>query len=321
MRRHIFYGWIVVGVAFAAVLVAAGIRAAPGVFIVPLETDLGWSRAAISFAVSIGLLLHGLTSPFAGRLTDRLGPRRIMLGGLALLGVSTIASATVTELWQLTLFWGVLSGIGTGVATAVLGATVANRWFVTRRGFVLGLFGAAGSAGQLVFVPLLMWLVVQVGWRGSMVAIAAAALALLPIVLLLMRDDPADVGLKPLGAPPEYVPPAAAVAGFAVIMGRAVRTPEFWLLSGSFFICGATSNGVIGTHFIAHSIDHGIPEVTAASALALMGGMNFAGTLVSGWLTDRFDPRKLLAVYYTGRGLSLLLLPFVTEFSGLSRCW
>lgn len=318
MRRHIFYGWIVVGVAFAAVLVAAGIRAAPGVFIVPLETDLGWSRAAISFAVSIGLLLHGLTSPFAGRLTDRLGPRRIMLGGLALLGVSTIASATVTELWQLTLFWGVLSGIGTGVATAVLGATVANRWFVTRRGFVLGLFGAAGSAGQLVFVPLLMWLVVQAGWRGSMVAIAATALALLPVVLLLMRDDPADVGLKPLGAPPEYVPPAAAVASFAIIMGRAVRTPEFWLLSGSFFVCGATSNGIIGTHFIAHSIDHGIPEVTAAGALALMGGMNFAGTLVSGWLTDRFDPRKLLAVYYTGRGLSLLLLPFVTEFSGLA---
>jgi MFS family permease len=317
MRQGFFYGWVVVAVVFATILVSAGVRAAPGVFIRPLEQDLGWGVDAISFAVSMGLLLHGMTAPFAGRLTDRFGPRRTMLVGLLLLGASTVISAGVTALWQLTLFWGLLSGVGSGVATAVLGATVANRWFVARRGLVLGLFGAAGSAGQLIFVPLLMGLVVTAGWRMSMLGIGLAALVIFVPVLVFMRDDPADVGQRPLGAQ-DGSTARPSPPPLAEVMGRAVRTPEFWLLSGSFFICGATSNGIVGTHFIPHSIDHGIPAVTAASALALMGSMNFIGTLVSGWLTDRVDPRKLLAVYYTFRGLSLLLLPFMTEFSGLA---
>ena len=262
---------------------------------------------------------------------DRFGPRRVTLAGILVFGLATGASAGMSALWQLNALWGVASGIGTGVAAAVLGATVANRWFVKRRGLVLGAFGAATSAGQLIFVPLLMWLVVAAGWRASSLLLGAVALVVLVPVFLFMRDDPADVGERPYGAADDAAAPAAgaaralrpgdAAAGAAPsggVMARALRTPEFWLLAGSFFVCGATSNGLIGTHLIPHSIDHGIPEVTAASTLALMGAMNFVGTLGSGWLTDRFDPRRLLAVYYTLRGLSLFVLPFATDFSGLA---
>jgi sugar phosphate permease len=329
-REHLYYGWVVVGVVFVALLISAGVRAAPTVLVHPLEMELGWSRATISFAVSIGLLLYGLSGPVAGWLMDRFGPKRLTLAGLAIIGTSTLAGAAVTELWQLNLFWGVLSGIGTGIVAPVLGATVANRWFVERRGLVLGIFGAAASAGQLVAVPALMWLVVVTGWRQGTVLLAGAVMLVLIPVLLFMRDDPSRMGLRPYGERGPKAQPAAeespapesgtplADAQRGGVMSRAVRAPEFWLLSGSFFICGASSNGIIGVHFVPHSIDHGIPEVTAASVLALMGAMNFVGTLGSGWLTDRYDPRKLLAVYYSLRGLSLLLLPFVTEFVGLA---
>jgi sugar phosphate permease len=327
---RLYYGWVVVAVVFLALLVSAGVRAAPAVLINPLETELGWSRAAISFAVSVGLLLYGLSGPVAGWLMDRFGPTRLTLVGLAVIGGSTLAGAAMTELWQLNLFWGVLSGVGTGVVAPVLGATVANRWFVERRGLVLGVFGAAASAGQLVSVPALMWLVVVAGWREGTVLLAAAVFLILAPVLLFMRDDPTRLGLRPYGAregaerstaaeeSPASEPGTAAAEAQGGAVSRALRTPEFWLLSGSFFICGASSNGIIGVHFVPHSIDHGISEVTAASALALMGAMNFVGTIASGWLTDRYDPRKLLAVYYSLRGLSLLLLPFVTEFAGLA---
>ena len=333
LGARLYYGWVVVAVVFLALLVSAGVRAAPAVLINPLEMELGWSRAAISFAVSVGLLLYGLSGPVAGWLMDRFGPTRLTLVGLAVIGGSTLAGATMTELWQLNLFWGVLSGVGTGVVAPVLGATVANRWFVERRGLVLGVFGAAASAGQLVSVPALMWLVVVAGWREGTVLLAAAVFLILIPVLLFMRDDPTRLGLRPYGAregeergtaveeSPAPEPGTAAegpVEAQGGVVSRALRTPEFWLLSGSFFICGASSNGIIGVHFVPHSIDHGIPEVTAASALALMGAMNFVGTIASGWLTDRYDPRKLLAVYYSLRGLSLLLLPFVTEFAGLA---
>ena len=326
-----YYGWVVVAVVFLALLVSAGVRAAPTVLINPLETELGWSRAAISLAVSVGLLLYGFSGPVAGWLMDRFGPTRIALAGLVLIGGSTLAGAAVTELWQLNLFWGVLSGVGTGFVAPVLGASVANRWFAERRGLVLGVFGAAASAGQLVSVPALMWLVVAVGWREGTVLLAAAVFAILAPVLLFMRDDPSRLGLRSYGTPanegrstaaeespapePGTQAPSEAQGG---AVSRALRTPEFWLLSGSFFICGASSNGIIGVHFVPHSIDHGIPEVTAAGALAVMGAMNFVGTIASGWLTDRYDPRRLLAIYYFLRGLSLLMLPFVTDFAGLS---
>lgn len=319
------------GVVFVALLVSAGVRAAPTVLINPLESELGWGRAAISAAVAVGLLLYGLSGPAAGWLMDRFGPKRLVLLGLVLIGGSTLLGATMTELWQLNLFWGVLSGVGTGIVAPVLGATVANRWFVQRRGLVLGILGAAASAGQLVTVPALMWLVVAVGWRMGTVILAVVVLLVFFPVLIFMRDDPRKIGLRPYGekdatnedpaaeespVPEPGTPLADAREGGAVF--RAFRSPVFWLLTGSFFICGATSNGIIGVHFVPHSIDHGIPEVTAASVLALMGAMNFVGTIASGFLTDRFDPRKLLAVYYSLRGLSLLLLPFVDQFAGLA---
>jgi sugar phosphate permease len=315
--NRFFYGWVVVAVTALTLIVSAGVRSAPGVFLNSLQADMGWSLAAISLAVSIGLLLFGLVGPLTGWLVDRFGPRIVLLGGLALISVSMVLSARMTALWQLNLFWGALSGIGTGIAGSVLGATVANRWFVARRGLVVGIFGAATSAGQLVFVPLLAALEGSIGWRGSVTVLAAVAALLLVPILLLMRDDPANLGLRPYGAP--YVAPStrAAVAEGG-IMWRAVRVPEFWLLAGSFFICGATSNGLIGTHLIAHAHDHGIAKSTAAGMLALMGTLNFVGTIASGWLTDRYNPRRLLACYYAFRGVSLFLLPFVSNTGGLA---
>jgi MFS family permease len=315
-RGGLFYGWVVVGVTVLTLLVSAGIRAAPGVLIVPLGADTGWGRATLSTAVSIGLLLFGLAGPLAGWLVDRFGTRLVLLGGLTLMVLAMLASAAVRAPWQLMVYWGALSGLGTGMAGAVLGTTVANRWFVARRGLVLGIFGAATSAGQLLFLPAIAGATHLFGWRGATLALAIIAGALIPLVALLMRDSPAALGLAPYGQ--VGAPPPAARPNARAVMGAAMRSPAFWLLSGSFFICGATSNGLIGTHFVAHAMEHGISEGMAVNTLALMGVMNFVGTLGSGWLTDRYDPRVLLATYYGFRGLSLLLLPFVQSPLGLS---
>ena len=316
-RTNLFYGWVVVAITAATLMVSAGVRSAPGVFLLPLHNDLGWSRGTVSFAVSLGLVLFGLAGPVCGWLMDRFGPRLLMLGGMLVVAISMGLSANMTALWQLNLFWGALSGIGTGMVSAVLGAAVANRWFVTRRGIVTGLFGAATSAGQLVFVPLLMLLVREQGWRTTSFWLAGAALVLILPIFVFMRNDPADVGQRPLGVAANDTAPVRQQAEPGV-MRRAVRTPEFWLLSGTFFVCGATSNGLIGTHLIPYAVDCGIPDGFAAGALALMGTMNFIGTIGSGYLTDRYDPRKLLAIYYGFRGLSLFLLPFVQNQVGLT---
>jgi MFS family permease len=317
VSRRLYYGWVVVAVTALTLIISAGIRSAPGVMVVPLEQDLHWSRAAISVAVSIGLLCYGITAPLSGSIMDRFGPRWVMLAGLAVMGASMIASAQMTQQWQLNLFWGALSGVGTGIVALVLGAAVAARWFVARRGLITGIFGASTSAGQLIFYPLLVWLVETLGWRASVMILAAVALVLIVPVALLMYNRPADLGLRPYGADthPLAAPEPAERQG---LMRRALAMPAFWLLTITFFICGATSNGLIGTHFIPHVGDHGISPNIAASLLAIMGAMNFVGTICSGWLTDRYNPRKLLAWYYGFRGLSLLLLPFVTSYAGLA---
>ncbi len=321
--RPIYYGWIVAGVTFFVLLVGAGVRATPGILIVPLQHEFGWSTATISAAVAINILLYGLLGPFAVAVMERFGLRRTVLGALLLLATGVSSTVAMRAPWQLMLLWGVVVGSGTGMIALVLGATVANRWFAKSRGLVLGILTASSATGQLVFLPLLARLQEAWGWRAVSLTVAAAALALMPFVTWLMRDRPADLGLAPYGA--TAIEPAPAhgrnPAVRAVLALRdGLRSRDFWLLAGTFFVCGASTNGLVGTHLITACIDHGIPEVRAAGLLALMGIFDFVGTTGSGWLTDRIDSRKLLFWYYGLRGLSLLYLPFSfdTSFYGLS---
>lgn len=318
-RRRFHYAWIVAGVTFVVLLTAAGIRSAPGVLIVPVEQDLGWDRATISAAVAVSIVLYGLMGPFAAALMERLGIRATMLLSLTTLAVGVSLTALVTQPWQLVALWGVVVGAGTGMTALVLAATVVNRWFEARRGVVMGLLTASTATGQLVFLPALAWGVEIFGWRSAVLAVAAVAVVVAPGVALLMRDRPADAGTRPYGAPDTWkAPPRAtgnpakmAITGLQV----GVRSRDFWLLAGSFFVCGASTNGLIGTHLIPACFDHGIPEVRAAGLLAMMGLFDIVGTTASGWLSDRYDNRVLLAWYYGLRGLSLLFLPFAFDLS------
>ena len=312
MRRAFFYGWVVVAVTAVVVLVTAGVRSAPGAFLLSMTEEPGWSTASVSFAAAAGLVVFGLSGPLSGWLMARIGVRAVVLISLVVTGVALIATSLVREIWQLTLLFGLLSGLGTGLVASVLGPTVATRWFVKHRGLVTGILGASTSTGQLIFFPLLTALAVTAGWRLGAVVLGVLALALVLPVLLWVRDDPADVGERPLGVTrgrdrPD--PPRATRASCA----RAVRTSDFWFLAGTFFVCGATSNGLVGQHFIPHAVDHGFTAVAASGALAVMGVFNFIGTIASGWLTDRIDPRRLLLVYYGFRGVSLLFLPFIHD--------
>jgi MFS family permease len=313
------YAFVVVAVIFLSLLVAAGLRSAPSVMLVPIQDAFGWGRGTISFAAAVGIFLYGLAGPFAAALMDRLGLRRTVLAALALMSASTATSLLMTEPWHLVATWGVLSGIGSGAVQTVLGATVANRWFKTNRGLVMGLMSASSATGLLVFLPFLAWLAQTGGWRPVAVAVAIATAALLPLVYLLVPERPSSIGLRRFGADETDIPPAPAEGNFLLatmaVLGRSARDKVFWFLFATFFICGFTTNGLVGTHLIAFCGDEGIPEVKAASLLALMGVFDLIGTTASGWLTDRFDPRKLLAVYYGVRGLALVYLPY-SGFSG-----
>ena len=317
--RRLPYAFLIVAVTFLVLLAAAGVRAAPGVLIKPLEAEFGWDRAGISLAIAVSILAFGLGAPLSGGLIDRFGPKRVMLGGLVLIVGGLVPLALMTDLWQLHVFWGIVTGVGTGAVTNVLGATVALRWFRTHRGVVLGAFAAASSAGQLIFIPSLQAVVLDAGWRTAVGGMAAIlGLTILP-VLFLMRDRPSDVGQEAYGTTGDAATEAAdrAEAVRTTSIRDAARTKDFWLLAGSFFICGYTSNGLIGTHLIPHAVEHGFTEVTAASAVALMGTMNIVGTMASGWLTDRYDNRRLLAAYYGFRALSIAALPFILEIPQL----
>ena len=320
--RRLHFAWVVAAVTWLTLLAAAGFRSTPATLIVPLEHDFGWSRATISLAVSINLLLFGLFAPFAGGLMERFGVRRVTVAALVTVSAGSGLTVFMKQPWQLDLLWGVVVGVGTGSMASVLAAIVANRWFVARRGLVLGALTASGATGQLIFLPALAWLAVNLGWRASALVVAGAALLGVPLVALLMRERPADVGLRAYGAteadepaPPPRNAVGAALSGLAL----GVRSRNFWLLAGSFFICGASTNGLIGTHLIPASMDHGLPEVTAASLLATIGIFDVAGTMISGWLTDRLDSRWLLFCYYGLRGLSLLFLPYAfgVQYFGL----
>ncbi len=315
MRFH--YAWVVVALMFVALLTAQAVRATPGLIMLPLETEFGWDRASISLAVAFSLLAFGLGGPLGGGLVDRFGPRRVLLAGIGLITSGIWALLYVRELWQFYVVWGIALGLGTGAAGQVVSAAVAHRWFRKHQGLVVGLFGGAVSAGQLVFIPFMASVLVADGWRAAMTVIAIATAAVLVPVLLFMRDRPEDVGLRPYGEDAATISRERALDTKGTPLREALRTKDFWLLAGSFFVCGYTSNGLIATHLIPHAVEHGFTEVVAAGALALIGGLNIVGTLASGWLTDRYDPRRLLAIYYGFRAISLLALPLVYEFQGL----
>jgi sugar phosphate permease len=310
-RSRLHYGWVMVGVTLLVLVTSAGFRATPGVLIVPLQHEFGWSRATISVAVSINLVAYGLCAPFAAALHERFGLRRVILSALAVIALASCLTTQISSPWQLFLLWGLVIGCATGAVAVPLAAIVANRWFIARRGLVTGVMTASNATGQLVFLPALAVIVGAWGWRAASVTVAIVALGIvLPVAWLLVRDRPADVGQPPYGgtaiepAPPAGAPFRAALGGLA----EASRSGTFWLLVGTFFVCGASTNGLIGTHLIPAAVDHGVAEVTAASYLAAIGVFDIVGTTLSGFLTDRYDPRLLLFWYYGLRGVSLLFL-------------
>ena len=321
--KKFHYGWVVAGVTFLVLLIGAGIRATPGVLIVPLEQEFGWSAATIGGAVAINILLFGLIGPFAVAVIERFGLRRTVCSALLMLTAGVALTSLITTPWQLYLLWGIVVGSGTGVIAMVLGATIANRWFAKNRGLVMGMLTASSATGQLVFLPVLASLATHFGWRSVSITVACSALVLVPVVAFLMRDRPSDIGLAPYGS--DVIDPGVKHTRNPAIRALSAlrdgfKTRDFWLLSGSFFVCGASTNGLIGTHLIPACFDHGIPEVRAAGLLALMGIFDFFGTTGSGWLTDRVDSRVLLFWYYGLRGLSLIFLPYAFDYDlyGLS---
>ncbi len=317
---RIHYAWIIVAVMFTVILATVGVRAAPGVLIVPLEQAFGWNAATISGAISLNILLGGLVGPFGAALIQRIGMRGTVLISLTLLAAGAGGATFATRPWELYATWGVLVGIGSGAGMVGMATAVANRWFVARRGLVVGLLTASNASGQLVFLPLLASLAEHLGWQSVPWLVALVILALIPVVALVLAESPGSVGLGPYGAAAE--PPIVRSTANPVVVAlsglrRGVGSLDFWLLFLSFAVCGFSTNGLVATHLIPYCIDHGIPAVTAASLLAAIGVFDLIGTTASGWLTDRYNARVLLFWYYGLRGLSLVVLPF-TNFDMVS---
>ena len=320
---RIHFAWIAAALVFLVLITGAGVRATPGVLIVPLEEEFGWSRASISLAIGLNIFIFGFIGPFAAAAMQHFGIRRVVIFALVLLSVTVALSTLITEQWQLILTWGVFVGIGSGCTAMILAATVAARWFSARRGLIMGVLAASLATGQLIFLPVLASTIAWAGWRTAVLIVACVAAAMIPVVFFLLPERPADIGLRPYGdtaaepvASPRRTNPV--VASFRALQHGA-RSRDFWLLAGSFFVCGLSTNGLIGTHLIATCVDHGIPEFTGAGLLALIGLFDLVGTTLSGWLTDKYSSRWLLFAYYGLRGLSLIYLAFSDfSFVGLS---
>ena len=314
-KSRIHPAWIIAAITFATLFATAGFRSAPSVLILPLEDDFGWSRDVISLAVAINVLLYGLTAPFAAALMERFTVRKVVMAALTTVGTGALLTIFMTKSWHLMLLWGVIVGVGTGSMALVFAATIANRWFIKKRGLVIGILTAAAASGQLVFLPGLSKLAENPGWRASSLVIAFGAYLMVPIIYFFLKEDPQSFNLKPYGAEENWVPPQLQKGNAARNAINALRdaskVKNFWYLVGSFFVCGLSTSGLIGTHFIPAAHDHGMMQVTAASLLALIGVFDVIGTIFSGILTDRIDPRKLLFFYYLFRGLSLFLLPSI----------
>jgi len=320
MKPRIHFAWVVLGGVMLVMLAASGLRSVFGVFIKPLEAEFHWDRASLSGAAALSLFLLGAVGPFAGRLADRWGPRRVLALSLLVLGIGTILSSFVQNLWHVYVASGILMAVGAGGAGMATAASVAARWFETRRGLVIGLLGGAISAGQLIVIPLSMGLAVSYGWRQSYLWLGLGLFALiLPLSIWLVRNDPGEKGLKPYGAARAMPSPGmtSLPAEGRVSVTEAAQVPAFWLLVATFFVCGYTSSGLVLTHLIPHSMEHGFSEMAAAQALGVMGAMNILGTVASGWICDRFGRKGPLAFYYFFRGLSLLFLLYVWNVPSL----
>jgi len=314
-ERKFHPAWTAAIVTFFTLVATAGFRSAPSVLMIPLEDAFGWGRDEISLAISINVLLFGLTAPFAAALMERFGIRQVVMCALATVGLGAASTTFMTQAWHLVALWGVVVGIGTGSMALVFAATIANRWFITNRGFVIGILTAASATGQLIFLPGLSALAADHGWRAISITVALGAFVMVPIIALFLQERPSDIGMKPYGAPMNWVEPPRNTTNAAVVaidtLKSAMKVRNFWFLTGSFFVCGLSTSGLIGTHFIPAAHDHGMGQVAAASLLALVGVFDVVGTLASGWLTDRIDPKKLLFFYYLLRGISLFLLPSI----------
>ena len=313
--RRIHPAWFAAAVTFLTLVATAGFRSAPSVLVVPLEEAFSWSRDDISLAVAINILLFGLTAPFAAALMERFGIRRVVMTALTTVGIGAFSTIFMTKPWHLIGLWGVVVGIGTGSMALVFAATIANRWFVAKRGLVVGILTAATATGQLIFLPGLSSLATSVGWKSVSITVSCGAFIMVPLIFIFLKERPSSAGVKPFGAPSDWVEPEQNKTNAGRLAVQTLRAAskkrDFWFLVGSFFVCGLSTSGLIGTHFIPAAHDHGMGEVTAASLLALVGVFDVVGTIFSGWLTDRYDPRKLLFVYYFFRGLSLFLLPSI----------
>ena len=324
-RRNIHYGWVIVGATLLTTVITAAAMSTPGVLIVPLEQEFGWTDAQISSALAIRLMLFGLFGPFAAAFMNRYGVRAVIVTAVILISTGLLGSLAMTQVWQLILLWGIVVGVGTGLTAMVLAVTVATRWFNHRRGLVMGVFAASNATGQLLFLPLIAQLQTSYGWRMSLVFVVCMLIVAGAVALIFMRDRPSDVGLPLYGEtaisppPPTGVGLGSLLLSPLLVLRDVARVPVFWILFGTFFVCGCSTNGLIQTHFITLCHDYGVPAVTAASVLAMMGIFDFFGTIGSGWLSDRVDNRWLLFWYYGLRGLSLLFLPFSDfSFYGLS---
>jgi MFS family permease len=318
-RAGVHYGWVIAAVTFLVSLTTAGAMGLPGALILPLSKEFGWDVGQISSALALRILLYGLMAPFAAALMDRYGVKRMIVAALALIVAGLVLALTMTRPWQLFAYWGVLVGLGTGITALVMSAIIATRWFNQKRGLVLGILTASSATGQLLFLPLAAWLAEHVGWRYALAPSLIGLLLAGALALLLMCENPSDIGLAPYGdpapAPGRSAPRAAAPASFwraFTVLGDVSTSSAFWILFATFFVCGLSTNGLIQTHFISFCADYGMDEVAAASTLAMMGVFDLFGTILSGWLSDRYDNRALLFVYYGVRGLSLLYLPSST---------
>jgi len=314
-KQKIHPGWIAVTVTFFTLMASAGYRSAPSVLIVPLEDAFGWSRSQIALAVSINVLLFGLVAPFAAALMERFTVRKVVMSALALVSLSATSTVFMTQPWHLWALWGIGVGVGSGSMALVFAATIANRWFVARKGIVVGALTAATASGQLIFLPLLSHFALTYGWKSVSLTVGGAAALIIPFIFLFLKEKPELLGMTPYGAPSDWQPPAPneLSAGRIAIDTLRVssKSRDFWILFGTFLVCGLSTNGLIGTHFIPAAHDHGMVETVAAGLLALVGVFDVIGTIFSGYLTDRMDPRKLLFFYYGLRGLSLFLLPSI----------